>query len=78
VASIAWHLSVVTVERFWLPRHQLAALLKTRANTICDVVTLLERDGLIRCVDPDYSFTKGKAKEYLFTGPPPAVARDAA
>jgi hypothetical protein len=55
VASIAWHLAGHTGGRFWLPRKRLAALLKTRPNTICDVVTLLVRDGLLRCVDPDYS-----------------------
>jgi hypothetical protein len=71
VASIAWHLAVFTGGKpFWLPRERLSSLLKTNAMNVSRVVSLLERYGVIQCVDASYSYTKGKAKEYVFKGPP--------
>jgi hypothetical protein len=70
VASIAWHLSEFTGGPFWLPRERLASLLRTTAMTVSRVVGLLERYGVLRCVEGSYSYTQGKAKEYVFSGPP--------
>jgi hypothetical protein len=71
VASIAWHLSQFTnVRPIWLPRERLALLLKTNAMTASRVVSLLERNGVLRCVDGNYSYTQGKAKEYVFADSP--------
>jgi hypothetical protein len=71
VASIAWHLAELTGEKpFWLPRERLASLLNTNAMTVSRVVSLLERHQVVRCVDAGYSYTEGKAKEYVFAGPP--------
>jgi hypothetical protein len=71
VASIAWHLSQFTNgSPIWLPRERLASLLKTNAMTVSRVVSLLERNGILRCVDGNYSYTQGKAKEYVFVDSP--------
>ncbi len=71
VGSVAWHLAGLTYPRpFWLPRERLAPLLGVSAQTACNVIGLLVKNGVLACVDPDYSFTQGKAKEYAFTGTP--------
>jgi putative DNA primase/helicase len=70
VASIAWHLSQFTNGKpIWLPRERLANLLNTNAMTISRVVSLLERNGVLQCVDANYSYTQAKAKEYVFLDP---------
>ncbi|MEW4570100.1 hypothetical protein AB1L88_19720 [Tautonia sp. JC769] len=70
VASIAYHLSRHTAgEPFWLPRERLAALLGFKHGMdISRVVSLLEKNGVIECVDASYSYRDGKAKEYVFIG----------
>jgi hypothetical protein len=74
MASIAWHLSRLRGQKpFWLPRPHLASLLNTNPMKISRLVELLQKGGVIRCVNSDYSYRKGaggkgKAKEYIFTG----------
>jgi putative DNA primase/helicase len=72
-ASIAFHLSRHTnPEPFLLPVERLAALLEVKyAMTISRIINLLEKDGVIKCVDDNYNYVKGKAKEYIFTGGQP-------
>jgi hypothetical protein len=70
VASTAWHLSTLTGGKpFWLPREPLALLLNANAMAMSRVVTLLVRYGVLKCVEEQYSYREGKAKEYEFTGP---------
>lgn len=69
VASFAWHLADLCKPKpIMLPLERIAALLNTSAKTVSNVIHSLKQDGIIRCVDEDYSFTKHRAKEYLFTG----------
>jgi len=76
VASIAWHLARQAGGKpFWLPRVRIAAVLGVSANTVSDIVTLLEKNGVVKCVDPNYSYLGKKAKEYVFTGPPAVAHR---
>jgi hypothetical protein len=71
VASMAYHLSRHTdPDRFFLPRVRLAELLGVTAQTISNIVNLMTKNGLIKCVDSEYSYRDGKAKEYRFVGPP--------
>ncbi|QDV35319.1 hypothetical protein ElP_32220 [Tautonia plasticadhaerens] len=76
VASIAWHLSRHTAPGpFFLPRERIAELLGAEhAMTVTRIVNLLERDGIVRCVDAEFSYAKKKAKEYMFIGEPPEPA----
>lgn len=75
VASIAWHLSKYTGSApFWLPRERLASLLMTNAMTITRIVKLLVANGVVKCENAEYSYTKKKAKEYVFVGRPLADA----
>ncbi|QDV39310.1 phage NrS-1 polymerase family protein [Tautonia plasticadhaerens] len=76
VASIAWHLSRHTdPEPFYLPRKRITALLGAKSEmTVSRIVSLLVKDGIIRCVNEEFSYTKRKAKEYMFTGEPPEPA----
>jgi hypothetical protein len=79
VASLAWHLADFRgTKPFWLPLRPIASLLKTNVMSVSRVIDLLEKDRIIRCVKEDYSYTKKKAKEYIFIGPPPASESGAA
>jgi hypothetical protein len=77
VGSLAWHLSKLTQpEPFLLPLDRLVALLvrlkvveRTNKMNVSNMVRLLERNGVIKCVKP-HEYKKHKAKEYLFTGTP--------
>lgn len=35
------------------------------------IVTMLERDSIVRCVKATYSYKDGDAKEYMFIGDAP-------
>ena len=65
--SMAYHLSQFTSPKsFFLPVERLAALFQTNLMKISRAIDLMEMRKIIRCVDPNYSFTKKKAKEYAF------------
>jgi hypothetical protein len=77
VASIAYHLSRHTAPGpFFLPLKRLAPLLKVKypktaseyPMTVSRIISLLEKNGVIKCVDNNYSYVKRKAKEYRFVG----------
>ena len=70
IASLSWQLSRLTGGKpFWLPRKRLGELYEVAAMTITRVVMLLEKNGIIKCVNASYKFTERKAKEYTFVGP---------
>ena len=75
IASIAWHLSHHTAPGpFFLPVLRLRDLLGLKnAMTVSRVNELLEKDGIIKCINEDYSYRgkDRKAKEFRFTGPQP-------
>jgi putative DNA primase/helicase len=71
VASIAWHLSNRGgASDFWLPGERLAPLVGVSAQTVYRIVDLLIQQGVIKCVDENYSYANGKAKTYRFLGNP--------
>jgi putative DNA primase/helicase len=71
VGSIAWHLAGLTYpDPFWLPRERLAPLLNVSAMTVSNIISLLVKEGVLACVDADYSYAAAKAKEYAFVGKP--------
>jgi hypothetical protein len=75
VGSIAWHLAGFRRPKpFWFPTDRLAGLLAVNVRTIYRIILLLEKNGVIRCVNSDYSFTKGKSREYAYIGPQPDAA----
>lgn len=72
IAGLAWHLSRLTAGKtFFLPRERLGELYGFSAMTISRVVTLLEKKNIIKRSDKEYSYVKGEAQEYTFTGPDP-------
>jgi hypothetical protein len=80
VASLAWYLAQCTYpEPFWLPRKQIAELLKSDASTVTRIVSPLTKKGVILCVNEDYSFRgkESKAKEYVFIAEPWASSLEA-
>ena len=54
-------------EPIQLPRERLAAWLGVSARTVTSMVRLLERDGIVQCVDPSWSYEEGRAKTYKLT-----------
>jgi hypothetical protein len=69
VASTAYHLADCTKPKpFYLPCERLAALLETSAMTVSNIIQLLKKNGVIKCVKEDYKYSAGVAKEYVFTG----------
>jgi hypothetical protein len=80
VASLAWYLAQSNYPKpFWLPRKQIAELLKSDASTVTRIVNLLIKKGVILCVNEDYSFRgkESKAKEYVFLAEPWASSLEA-
>jgi hypothetical protein len=80
VASLAWYLAQSTYPGpFWLPRKQIAELLRSDASTVTRIVNLLIKKGVILCVNEDYSFRgkESKAKEYVFSAEPWASGLEA-
>jgi hypothetical protein len=74
VGSVAYHLAEFRKPRpFWLPVKQIASLLNTHIRTVYRIINRLEADGVIRCVNPEYSYVDSVAREYVYTGPPPKV-----
>lgn len=72
MASIAYHLADFRRPKpFWLSGKEIAPLLKMNERTVYRIITLLEQDKVIKCVMSDYSYKKGLAREYLYTGAPP-------
>lgn len=75
VGSVAYHLGLATApDPFWLPQPQLATLIGTYPRKVSRAITLLEKKGVIKCVDENYSFREKRAKSYMFIGDQPAVA----
>jgi putative DNA primase/helicase len=73
VGSVAYHFGEFRKPKpFWFPVKELASLLKATERTVYRVIELLEQRKVIRCVNADYSFTKHRAKEFIYLGPGPA------
>jgi hypothetical protein len=72
VASLAFHLSLLMAPRpFWLPVENIAAWLEISAMTVSRILVLLKKNGIIKCVNPNYSYKGKKCKEYVFTAGAP-------
>lgn len=72
IAGLAWHLSKQKGNKpFQLTRELLAELYGVSPMSISRRVGYLAKNGIVLCVDADYSYTKKKAKDYKFVGPEP-------
>ena len=67
VGSMAWHLACRNpTESFFLPTPRLAKLLGCRGTTISNILKWLKANGVIECVDENYSWGRGKGKCKLY------------
>jgi hypothetical protein len=68
LASIAWHLArAMSPKPIFLPQNKLAQILGVSQRHVSTLIGLLVTDGVLECVDENYSFAgKAKAKAYRF------------